>query len=440
MKENSMQQKIKYQMILSVLIVVNPLVSLAKEKSTKLNEQQKIRKELKDKTQKLELEKKLAQLIFEKTLEKNKQRLQKLELQEQVKSKEDLIIYREYEKTLRENEFIIKKFDQNHRLKTQKMRKAIDELSLENQNLTEINKKQSQIFAQEQLKNKIEREKLVAIRAQYEHKLDELDNKINYRKKMVQWEQQTNQEIKYEQNPFQNEILYVTDRRIEIKGSIVYGTADYVTERIHYFNNKSHDYPIFIVVGRSPGGSVMEGYRIIKAMEASKAPIHVVIKSYAASMTAVIATLADHSYAYKNAILLHHQPTSFRYGNLTEQQQGVEIFKEWAHRLHTPVALKMGITLDAFYQEMYNKDANGDWQEFADNAVKLKWIDHIVERIEEHGITESPDTDSYKKRKKGTKNIAIQNQVGEDGEVFMKLPKLEAFDFYFLHNNNKYRW
>ena len=50
---------------------------------------------------------------------------------------------------------------------------------------------------------------------------------------------------------------------------------------------------IFIVIDTSPRGSVMAGYRILKAMESSDAPVHVVVKSFAASMAAAITTLGE---------------------------------------------------------------------------------------------------------------------------------------------------
>ena len=101
--------------------------------------------------------------------------------------------------------------------------------------------------------------------------------------------------------------MVISDRRIPLNGPITNETADYVTTRIHFFNNKDPKLPIFIVIDDSPGGSVMAGYRILKAMEGSDAPVHVVVKSFAASMAAAIATLAKHSYAYPNAVILHHQ-------------------------------------------------------------------------------------------------------------------------------------
>ena len=126
------------------------------------------------------------------------------------------------------------------------------------------------------------------------------------------------------QNPLkENGILVVSDRRIPLNGLITANTADFICNRIQYWNNKDRKLPIFIVIDSSPGGSVMAGYRILKAMESSDAPIHVVVKSFAASMAAAITTLANESYAYPNAVILHHQISSMMIGqlNLTEQRE-----------------------------------------------------------------------------------------------------------------------
>ena len=85
--------------------------------------------------------------------------------------------------------------------------------------------------------------------------------------------------------------LVISDRRIDLNGPIFSDLADHVTERINYFNNKNEGYPIFIVINDSPGGSVMSGMRIMKAMHGSEAPVYVVVKSFAASMAAALTTL-----------------------------------------------------------------------------------------------------------------------------------------------------
>lgn len=231
--------------------------------------------------------------------------------------------------------------------------------------------------------------------------------------------------------------LIVSDRRIELKGCITPWKAHYITDRIQYFNNKSIDHPIFIIIESSPGGSVQAGAGIIKAMENSRAPVHVVVKSFAASMAALIATLADKSYAYPNAMILHHQPWTFTGGNVRELKEQQEFLQAWWHRLGGKVAEKMGISLKKLDQLLYEKSANGDWLEFADHAHKLKWIDCTIDGMQETGIRELPSYVSYTREQHYD-----GEQSGEKGTVdgIIYLPPLEAKDFYYLYNpNNLYQ-
>ncbi|MEO1174641.1 MAG: ATP-dependent Clp protease proteolytic subunit, partial [Myxococcota bacterium] len=115
-------------------------------------------------------------------------------------------------------------------------------------------------------------------RERLEDRLLYLETELEMRLTQDELDRRVRDGIRYTLEPYQKGVLRVSDRRIALNGPIIEGTADFVTERIHYFNNKSPKQPIFIVMDRCPGGSVMEGYRILKAMEASKAPIHAVVK------------------------------------------------------------------------------------------------------------------------------------------------------------------
>ena len=243
--------------------------------------------------------------------------------------------------------------------------------------------------------------------------------------------------IDYRKNPFQDGVLYVTDRRISLNGVISMNTADYVSERIHYFNNKSSEDPIFIIIDSSPGGSVMAGYRILKAMEASDAPIHVVVKSFAASMAAITTTLAEHSYAYPNAIMLHHQMSGGIFGNMSEQAEQLEVMKEWASRLMEPLAAKLDTTPDELVERMYENSVTGDWEEFADVAEKLNWVDHIVHEIRELAVDRQPGSNGA-----GSPLARVtfdgEEQVDAKGRRYKLLPRLQPFDFYMIHNPDSY--
>jgi ATP-dependent Clp protease, protease subunit len=235
--------------------------------------------------------------------------------------------------------------------------------------------------------------------------------------------------------------LIISDRRIELNGCISPWQANYIVDRIQYFNNKDVSSPIFIVIESSPGGSVVAGSQILKAMENSQAPVYVVVKGFAASMAACIATLADRSFAYPNAIILHHQPWTFTAGNVRELKENQEFLQEWWNRLGGRVAKKMGVSLKKLDELLYAKSARGDWEEFADRAKELKWVDHTINGIKDSSIRELPNADSY------TLESYYKKYLGSDCEVarniengVMYLPPLDAKDFYYLYNpNNRYQ-
>ncbi|MDP3850750.1 MAG: ATP-dependent Clp protease proteolytic subunit [Luteolibacter sp.] len=235
--------------------------------------------------------------------------------------------------------------------------------------------------------------------------------------------------------------LVISDRRIPLNGMITTTTADFITNRIDYWNNKDRELPIFIVIDASPGGSVMAGYRILKTMESSDAPVHVVVKSFAASMAAAITTLAKESYAYPNAVILHHQISAQVMGqlNLTQQREFHEESNRWWIRFGTPIADKMGLTTDDLIKKMYARSSSGDWSEFGEDAQKLKWVNHIVQGIDETSFTKDPDSSPAT----GAPSPAIRpgtlaEEVDSNGKPFVWLPRLDPKDVYFLYNPDGY--
>jgi len=231
-------------------------------------------------------------------------------------------------------------------------------------------------------------------------------------------------------------VLTISDRRIALNGPIGMDTAANIQERIDYFNNQSSEFPIFIVIDSSPGGSVMAGYKILKAMAGSPAPVYVVVKSFAASMAAGITSLAKKSFAYPNAIILHHQILRGSFGNLTQQKEGVKELEEWWARLASPIAAKMGVSLEEFIKKMYQNSSSGDWKEFGDGARKLKWVDQIVETIREESLVKNPDADS--KVAKNQREEYLLGPPEADGIRHIILPRLDPVDCYYLYNPDGY--
>ncbi len=307
--------------------------------------------------------------------------------------------------------------DLRHRATLSDIRRELEALSANNALNAERRKTEQARLADEQMRADIEVRLLAA--------------KVAQRDGVEKVRAALDAPVQYPAEPFKDGVLTISDRRIALDGPIVTGTADFVCDRIDWFNNESSTAPIFIVINNSPGGSVMQGYRIVKAIETSDAPIHVVVKSFAASMAATICTLAPHSYAYPNAIILHHQMSTGLTGNMTDIEQELQNAREWERRLADPIATKMGITLAEFKERMYKARKTGDWDEFADKAVALKWVDHVANEIREEGVRKKPEGNQSAPMF-GMFGVSLERD--EQGNPYLRLPPLDPYDCYFMVN------
>jgi ATP-dependent Clp protease protease subunit len=216
----------------------------------------------------------------------------------------------------------------------------------------------------------------------------------------------------YLKNPLRkaDNVLVLSDRCIELNTEIMPWSANYVIDQIQYFNNKDTTYPIFLVIDICPGGSVLAGWDILQAMKHSKAPVYVVVKKYAASMAAILTTLAVKSYAYPNAVILHHQPTSSGWcaQNLREREEAYKRLAETWQRLGGAVAKKMGISLKAFDKKLYEKSMYGNWKAYGNQAQKVKWVDVVINGIDDTALSSLPDSDNYTWEKYRKKVYGLQ--------------------------------
>lgn len=262
---------------------------------------------------------------------------------------------------------------------------------------------------------------------------------------------------RYPDEPFADGVLSISPRRIELNGPIMRGAADYVCQRLDYFNNRSTK-PIFLVIDSSPGGSAIEGMQILQGIRESHAPVHVVVKRFAASMAAIITTLADHSYCYPNAIILHHQASTVLAGNGRAMEDQKRQFDEISRRLIGAVAKKIGSTEKEFIDQMYQNRVSGDWDVFGDQAVDLKWVDRVVELVREESIrrrpkgmrgtptrvlrlaganpptAETPEHSNYLERYQAT----LVEETDAQGRPFVRLPRTGAIDAWLIYNPDRY--
>ena len=273
------------------------------------------------------------------------------------------------------------------------------------------------------------------------HQITALQLGLKLRKKEALLRYYAEEPPVYLADPLQNDVLTISDRRILLPHVIHMGTAKHFSERLAYYNNKDRELPVFLVIDICYGGSVMAGLNILKAIRDSSAPVFVVVKTFAASMAAAITALAPRSFAYPNAILLHHQIiTGWSHANLTQLREELNFLQEWWRRLGAQVAEKMGLSSEEFVREMYAHNSDGDWEEFADRAQELKWVDHVVREIRDTGQWHHPDMPSPAKER--AKELAHPPHHDHDALALPAeaesrvLPRLRPPDGWWLYNRD----
>ncbi len=329
--------------------------------------------------------------------------------------------------------------EEQKKLSQQKINDTINDLRIKNALEDEKTKDAFRKFQQEnndiQLelnKIRLESTKKIEDMKNLETRIFQMETQIKKQKKTDEIKNMVIGEVRYPANPLQGRKIVISDRKMELDGPITYDSAAEIVRLIDFYNNQSDSKPIFLVIESSPGGSVMAGYQILSAMKSSRAPIYVVVKSYAASMAAVITTSADKSYALDHAIILHHQIRGDNYGNITQQKEMLKFIEEWSERIMGPVAKKMGITTQEFIKKMYAHNSDGDWMEFADGAVKIKWITGTISEIEDHSIRMREEMQSSLAIRPGVL-VNTKTDIHQEKKSGA-LPPLRPFDVYHLYD------
>jgi len=269
--------------------------------------------------------------------------------------------------------------------------------------------------------------------ARIQASLDTLALQLDLRSQKEDWHNETNANVPHPLDPVIDGTLHISDRRVELDLLIIEGMGQHIAERIDFFNNQSTEQPIFLVIDECLGGSVMEGWRIMQSIESSEAPVYVVVKSMAASMAAIITSQAEHSYAFPNALIMHHEMQSGATGSTTELEEELEETRLWEQRTLGPIAEKMGITVEEFRKQMYEHNSAGAWEVFADAALELKWVNNVVTEIREEGVIKKPEGEL----ESWWDDWFIFGK-DENGKEYALLPRLNPRDVYYMYNPDNY--
>jgi ATP-dependent Clp protease protease subunit len=125
---------------------------------------------------------------------------------------------------------------------------------------------------------------------------------------------------------------------------------------------------------------------------------------------------------------------------MTVLKEQLAFVQRWFERLATPVAKKMGISLEEFIKQMYANDSTGDWQAFGDRAKELKWVDVVVNRIEETAVLDvlparSTSAQPQPQPARPASVFGVELKVDAQGKAYYELPLLaNPFDAYWIYD------
>lgn len=271
----------------------------------------------------------------------------------------------------------------------------------------------------------------------------ELDNTIARsaaivakRKREMEAEKIANVKQDYLKEPFVDGVLHISDRCINFPETpVTDGVAKDIIDSINFLNSRDATAPIFIVINNSPGGGAMATYQIMKTIESSKAPVHVIAKGVVAGSSALLLGVAPHSYCFERTLVEHSQSRgSARGENLSSVRDSVRESEKWQERLYAPFTRKVGVSYDEFVKQQFTHSAKGAWVEFGEDAVKRKWVDHVVARIVDKSADTLPADRAAAALINGArpKTAGLVERTDKDGKAYVELPPLAPGDSWMM--------
>lgn len=132
-----------------------------------------------------------------------------------------------------------------------------------------------------------------------------------------------------------------------------------------------------VMLLNTPGGSVLDGWRLARAMEDSPAPVVCVVDGWAASMGFYLLQSCDVRLMTKRSMLMAHEPSIRGGGGNEHDYREMAVLLEKMNRaLAEHAAARMQMTVAQFMARIQNTDWWMNW----DEALAVGAVDGVTER------------------------------------------------------------
>lgn len=173
------------------------------------------------------------------------------------------------------------------------------------------------------------------------------------------------------------------ERAIVLKDAVEEYNVNYIIDKMSEFNAKDKTRPIFLIIN-SPGGSVIDGFSLIRTMTSIEAPTVCVIDTEAFSMAAIISQYCSKTYIHKYASILFHEAAFGVRGQVSQVKTRVEFILNELNEFELDLAQQMGLPL-----EKLNELSHKEWWLTAREAAKFGVVDGIIDQL--HYTVKAPE-------------------------------------------------
>lgn len=178
---------------------------------------------------------------------------------------------------------------------------------------------------------------------------------------------------KVEINPL-NTVLLFSD--------VNYYSVNSALKHLKDLNEFNNDDPIYLVID-SPGGGVLDGARLISAMEVSRRPVYTVFYGICASMGAMIHGYGKKRMSFDRSILMYHNAAGGAAGELTKMLSQLQMVERFTGRMEEYITKRAGMDIKDYHiladRELWIDAEDALHLKLTDNLVYLNGLEDILE-------------------------------------------------------------
>lgn len=183
---------------------------------------------------------------------------------------------------------------------------------------------------------------------------------------------------------------------VYLTGEVGEGVVELIS-KIDSLNKRRDVSSIYLIID-SPGGSVLDGARLVSTIESSNKPVYTVCAGICASMAAIIHQYGVKRYMTDRSVLMFHDASGAFQGPLPQMRSRLDFFDRLTTKMDAFIAKRAGMDLSKFLENCHTElwiDAEDSVQKHLNDSI----VYIVIEGDTASGSVNALTSPSQKNRK-----------------------------------------